>query len=201
MKVNILNGIEVEVNTDSELGILYWFLCSRYGTMYKQILINDTYLARVEEDPDTAISKYSAIYRSVDENGNEVLHDVQTECNGTKAAEELKKQTDGVKLDYTNAGYYSALDFKGNLLTTVDISNIGHSVTAKFPARLFSQEDAKDSNQLKVELNCCPDIVSCGANEATELVFNYRLRFKQLERDIVYELDLVNPIYSVALEA
>jgi hypothetical protein len=198
MKVTILNDVEVELNTHSELGILYWFLVSRYGTMYKQIMINDIYITRVETDPDAEISKCSIFRRDVDENGDEVLHDVEIEYKASEVAEELNNQTKDANLDYNKAGEYSALDFKGSLLTTLNIGD--RSVTAKFPARVFTQADAKDSDKLYVDLNCCPDIVACGADEAAEDVFNYRLRFKQLERDIIYELDLVDPIYSVAME-
>ena len=188
MKVTLfkrIGGIEFELNTSSEHGILYHFLISNYGSMYKQIKMSGMILTRVE--PDTEVSHLVISFVDSDKD------DIQLAYDRTEETEELMKQMNGATVDYNNSGDFMALEFKGYLLATVEVD--GRTVIAKFPSSMFQSDAMFNTDNFYVGMYIYPEIVGSWYEEGHE-VYTYHMQFKQIEKAVMYELHFNDPINS-----
>lgn len=188
MKVTLfkrIGGIEFEINTSSEHGILHHFLISNYGSMYKQIKLSGMILTRVE--PDTEVSHL--VIKFVDSD----KADIQLAYDRTEETQELYEQMDGETVDYNNSGKFAALEFKGYLLTTVEVD--GRTVVTKFPSSMFQNDAIKKTDNFYVGMYIYPEIVG-GWYEEGMAAYTYHMQFKQIEKAVMYELHFEDPINS-----
>ncbi len=191
MKIELFDGIEMEINTAYEQSIMYWFLISRYGSMYKAVKMGGLIITREETDADDENGHYTIENANDNKRYNDIIMPL------TEAAENFKKQLNGICLDCNNEGEYVAIDFKGHLLTTVEYGGRTHA--AMFPASMFQENATKDTEHFYVSNAIYPTIVSEAWDEACDHCYNYRLRFSALDcGDIMYEVDVANPIDSEA---
>lgn len=188
MKVTLfkrIGGIEFDINTSSEQGILFHFLISNYGSMYKQIKLSGMILTRVE--PDTEVSHL--IVSFINSNNAEFI----VAYDRAEETESLNNQMNGATVDYNNSGDFMALEFKGYLLSTVEIG--GRTVIAKFPSSMFQRNATMKTDDFYVGLCVYPEIIGDWDEEGC-MRHTYHMRFKQIEDDVFYSLDFKNPINS-----
>lgn len=116
---------------------------------------------------------------------------------------ELEAQLKELKLaelDYNDAGEYTAEAYDGTFHTTILLDdNINHAVI--LPADP-TEENLTDSAMCQVSgigLNkgMGAKIVSQGLDEAANFVYNYRIRVNDMDKDLMYELDMENLCDSI----
>lgn len=188
MKVTLfkrIGGIEFDINTSSEHGILFHFLISNYGSMYKQIKLSGMILTRIE--PDTEVSHLTVSFIDSDKADIQIAYDRKEET------ESLNDQMNNATVDYNNSGDFMALEFKGYLLSTVEID--GRTVVAKFPSSMFQPDAIMNTDNFYVGMCIYPEIIG-GWYEEGQTVYTYHLKFKQIEKYVFYSLDFKDPINS-----
>ena len=181
-KFHLFNSkVTIDLDTYNEYSFLYHFVTTT--SFYKCIRIKNTYMYMIERDDN------NLEFEGIDENNNHI-HVV---TNYSDILNEIGNQD--CPNDYTNAGDYSALDFNGNLSLSCIVD--GKSVTAELPSTKFDESACKNTDHFYLNLIVYPDIEDLGYVGEK---YMYRLSFNYIEKKIMYEMDLENPLNSKLYE-